>query len=234
MILGIFGAGGLGSEVLDTVKSINSKSYKWEEIIFIEEFPKKSFYLGHRLYSSEDLKKEFNLPEDQIRIELIIAFGEIEHRQRIYDVLKGDGFKFAKIIHPSSIVSENSTIADGVVIQSLTLISSGVNIGENTFIHPHCVIGHGINVGQHSMISACVSIGGNTSIGKSCFIGLNSALFQSIIVGDYCVIAAGSVLSIDLDSRMIVAGNPARIISKNTKDTKIFWGLNEICQKHTI
>lgn len=222
LILGIYGAGGLASELIDTVKLVNLESVRWKEIIFIDDFPKNSHYLGYKVYSYLELTKHFEVFENKTNIEIIIAIGEIKYRQRIYDVLKGDGFKFAKIIHPSSIVSENSTIADGVVIQSLTVISSGVNIGENTFINPHCVIGHGINVGKHSMISAGVSIGGNTSIGKSCFIGLNSALFQSIIVGDYCVIAAGSVLSINLDSSMIVAGNPARIINKNTKDTKIF------------
>lgn len=52
----------------------------------------------------------------------------------------------------------------------------------------------------------------HTRVGKNCFIGGESLILPGVTIGDNCVIGAGSVVTRDVPSRSIVAGNPAKII----------------------
>ena len=59
------------------------------------------------------------------------------------------------------------------------------------------------------------SIYRNTYIGKRCFIGANSIIMPGITIGNSVIVGAGAVVTVDVPSGCIVAGNPARIIKKN-------------------
>ncbi len=52
----------------------------------------------------------------------------------------------------------------------------------------------------------------HTRVGRNCFIGGESLILPGVTIGDDCVIGAGSVVTKDVPSRSIAAGNPARII----------------------
>jgi acetyltransferase-like isoleucine patch superfamily enzyme len=52
----------------------------------------------------------------------------------------------------------------------------------------------------------------HTRIGENCFIGGNSLILPGVQIGDGCVVGAGSVVTKDVPSGCIVAGNPARIL----------------------
>lgn len=56
-------------------------------------------------------------------------------------------------------------------------------------------------------------------IGKRCFIG-GAIIMPGINIGDEVVVGAGSVVTKDIPSNVIVAGNPARVIKSNIKTQK--------------
>jgi acetyltransferase-like isoleucine patch superfamily enzyme len=60
----------------------------------------------------------------------------------------------------------------------------------------------------------------NTFIGKKCFIGANSIIMPGITIGDHVIVGAGSVVTKDIPSGCIVAGNPAIIIRNQIITTK--------------
>ncbi len=51
----------------------------------------------------------------------------------------------------------------------------------------------------------------STRIGTKCFIGMNSIIMPGVTIGDECVIGAGSIVSMDIPSNCMAAGNPAVI-----------------------
>lgn len=55
-------------------------------------------------------------------------------------------------------------------------------------------------------------------IGRYVWIGSNSTILPGITVGDWAVIGAGSVVTKDVESFTIVAGNPARVIRRLTEE----------------
>ncbi|GHU73516.1 hypothetical protein FACS189413_17980 [Bacteroidia bacterium] len=49
-------------------------------------------------------------------------------------------------------------------------------------------------------------------IGKNCFIAVGATIMPGITIGDEVIVGAGSVVTKDVPSNTIVAGNPAKII----------------------
>lgn len=59
-----------------------------------------------------------------------------------------------------------------------------------------------------------------TYIGKRCFIGANAIVMPGIHIGDSVIIGSGAVVTHDVPSNCIVAGNPGRIIKENIETIK--------------
>lgn len=93
------------------------------------------------------------------------------------------------------------------------LYAKGVHIGAN------CLIGSGTTILSHDH---CKRVDGQpllveTYIGKNCFIAVNSTILPGVIIGDEVIVGAGSVVSKNVPSNCIVAGNPARIIREGIR-----------------
>ena len=112
-----------------------------------------------------------------------------------------------------------------------------MDIGQNVLIAPLAHIDHtytaGIHIGDRSIIlkgafilshDSCRSLRADTFIGQDCVIGINSIILPGIHIGDNVVVGAGSIVSKDIPSNCIVAGNPEKkkkkgIVVKNGRIT---------------
>lgn len=109
----------------------------------------------------------------------------------------------------------------------------GMNIGKNAVISYKAKLDKSINpkgvhVGNNTWILAgatilahdhCRSLKADTIIGNNCIIGINSIILPGIKVHDHSVVAAGAIVSKDVPSGCVVAGNPAKIIKENIRVT---------------
>lgn len=88
------------------------------------------------------------------------------------------------------------------------LYPEGVHIAENCLIASGCTIlshDHCKRVGEQCLLF-------DTYIGKRCFIAVNSTILPGVTIGDEVIVGAGSVVTKNVPSNSIVAGNPARVI----------------------
>lgn len=93
---------------------------------------------------------------------------------------------------------------------------TGVHIGEDSYIAFHAV------VLAHDMSRLVMT---DTYIGRNCFIGAYSIVMPGIRIGNECIVGSGAVVTADVPSHSIVAGNPARIIRSGIRTRK--WGILE-------
>lgn len=91
--------------------------------------------------------------------------------------------------------------------------SKGVHIGDGSYL------AFGATILCHDM---CRNLSKDVIIGKKCFIGANSLILPGVTIGDEVVVAAGSVVTKNVPSNTIVAGNPAKQIRGNINTKK--WG----------
>lgn len=107
----------------------------------------------------------------------------------------------------------SSTIVEGNVKLD-KLYPRGIHIGENTLVaggstilsHDHCK-----RVGNNSPYLV------DTYIGKNCFIAVGAIIMPGVKIGDEVIVGAGAVVTKDVPSNCIVAGNPAKIIREKIK-----------------
>ena len=87
----------------------------------------------------------------------------------------------------------------------------GIHIGEESFVASGAIIlSHDFCRNKHA----------DTYIGTRCFIGVNTVIMCGIRIGDNCVIGAGAIVTKDVPSNCILAGNPAKIIREDIYTTK--------------
>ena len=103
-------------------------------------------------------------------------------------------------------------IGRGVIISNTAHLDKsinpkGIHIGNNTWILRNALIlAHDYCRGTNWVAKKY-----DTYIGNNCVIGVNSLILPGINIGDHCVIAAGSVVTKDVPSHCLVAGNPAKV-----------------------
>lgn len=209
MILGVYGASGLGREVEIIARKINSIEHQWEKIVYVDDNESITECLGVPSYTFQRAKEEFG------ELEITIAIGEPITREKIYNKVKTNCVKLATLIHPGVYIDQSSTIGEGVTICEGVTTTSCVRIEDNVYIQPHAVIGHDIHIGKHSVIGSNVEIGGANEIGERVFIGFMVGTLQGLTIGDDVEISAGSIVFRDIEPSMIVMGNPARVIRRN-------------------
>ncbi|ELQ6019063.1 acetyltransferase [Cronobacter turicensis] len=211
MKLGIYGAGGLGREVLMLARAINQCTSRWSEIFFIDDVTD-----AQEVYGAAVVRFDARPAE----CEVAIAIGEPALRQRLAQKLSGVA-PLATLIHPNVDVPSQSEIRPGAILCDGALISCGVTIGENVLIQPRACIGHDCAIGAYSVVSSLVALAGHCEVGERVFIGMNSCVKEQTRIGDDAIVGMGSAVFSDVADATIVLGNPARAMRQNTQG-KVF------------
>lgn len=113
-----------------------------------------------------------------------------------------------------------------------------ISIGNNTTIAGSVeLVTHDNSISK--VIPEYSDLFGKITIGNNCFIGTRSVILYGCSIADNVIVAAGSVVSKSItQSRVIVAGNPAKVIStwdrfaEHSKD--LGWNLNKISKTDLI
>lgn len=90
-----------------------------------------------------------------------------------------------------------------------------VSIGDDTTISSEVLIlTHDASVGKIFGKEVASDVAGRVSIGSNCFIGARSTLLYGVSIANNVIVAAGSVVTKSItQERVIVGGNPAKVIS---------------------
>lgn len=221
MVLGIYGAGGLGREVLELVKQLEKISKRWSDIIFVVDsenpIDENQQINGKQMLDFESAIQKYSYEE----MHFVIAVGEPGSRKKLFDKVKKKGYFCETLIHPNVYIPENTKLSEGVVVQTGAVISCNVDISENVFIQNAACVGHDSQIGAHSVLSANVAIAGHCIIGKEVYIGLNVPIKEEIIIGNNTIIGMGAVVVRDIPENVIAMGNPARPL-KNKNESTVF------------
>lgn len=152
---------------------------------------------------------------------ILLLFPIIRYKQFVYQILGVNKVGKSKyfIGNPKLIgdysnlyMHDNSEIERNCFI----LAKDRIEIGENS------TLAYGVTVltgadpnGPHNKLSKLYPpLKAPVSIGNDCWIGANSIILPGVTIGDYSVVAAGSVVTKDVPSGVLVAGNPAVIKKK--------------------
>ncbi len=106
----------------------------------------------------------------------------------------------------------------------------GMDIGKGTLISRNAVLDRGTNpkgvhIGKYTKVTGATILAHdpsrnvklNTVIGNNCFIGTRAIILPGVKIGDEVIVGAGAVVTKDVPSNCIVAGNPAKVIKTGVR-----------------
>lgn len=217
MVLGIFGASGLGREILETARLCNQTENKYSKIIFVDDNPNLTCVQDIEVYG---LVKAYEIFSDE-GMELVLAIGEPSTRLKVIEKVHAMGLEFCTLIHPSVTIPDSTKIGKGCYIAPFSFISCNVTIGDYCLIQPNVNVGHDCVLEKNVSVCGMTTLGGACHIGENTFIAMGVAVIQGCTIGKECVIGLGAAVHKDIPESMVALGNPARPM-KNNDEHKVF------------
>ena len=137
------------------------------------------------------------------------------------------------ILGDQSCVRERVTVGDDVVIGRGSLVENDTTIGAMTKIQAEAYITAYSTLEEHVFIAPCVVTTNDNYMGRTekrhdlvqgptirrgARIGGGAILCPGIEIGEEAFVGAGAVVTKDVEPRMLVVGNPARVLRAVTDD----------------
>jgi len=202
----IYGAGGLGKEVLSWVRLLE----EFEPIGFIDDgLRKDSMVKGLKVLGGLDVLNSFSTP-----VNLVIALGDPSSKSILIKMIDPGRVYYPVLKHPSVILQDDSSIriGEGCILTAGCVLTTDIRIGSHVLINLNSTVGHDVEIGSCSSIMTGVNVAGGVKIGDGVLVGSGVNILNHVKVGDFCKVGMGAVVIRDVEAEATVVGVPARKI----------------------
>lgn len=204
----IIGVGGFGREVSWLAERINACSPSWEIAGFIDDDP--------TLHGKEERGYPvlggcgyFESCREEVWI--VCAIGSAKTRRQVIEKLKKyPHIRFATLIDPSVLISEENTVGEGTIICANSMVTVGISIGNHVIVNLDCTIGHDDIIQDFVTLYPSVNVSGNVLIEEGVELGTGTQVIQGKKIGRDTIVGAGAVVVRDLPEKCVAVGVPAK------------------------
>jgi sugar O-acyltransferase (sialic acid O-acetyltransferase NeuD family) len=200
----IYGAGGLGREVLSMINQLSD----WEVSGFVDDvLPVETMVKGLPVLGNKSYLNKFSG-----NCHLIVAIGDPATKKKIISSIENKNVLYPILIHPAAVLQDalNITIGKGSIICAGCVLTCDITIGEHVLLNLNTTIGHDVRIGNYASLMTGVNIGGQVEIGDEVLIGSGSNVRNKTHVGAHASVGMGSVVIKNVLPSTIVAGVPAK------------------------
>jgi len=208
----IVGGRGNGETIASLIEDINEKKPTWNLLGFFND----SDSIGDLLFGYPVIGRPEDMAspnfQDVFFIYALISMpygkNNAERLERINIPIE----RFATLIHPTALISKNTKIGFGVAIMPMVHIRQNVVIGDHVTLLYGSSIGHDTKIDDYSFIGNNAILGSYNKIQTGVFIGTNVTTIEKVQLEEWSLVGIASAVTKNVDSKTVVAGNPAKFI----------------------
>ena len=210
----IFGAGGLGREVLLLIQQINAAATDptWDVRGFYDDQAPATPTVAGLPYlgTSTDLNAT---PEP---LAVALAVGSPAGRAAIVQRLRSLQLSFPALVHPQVALGPRQRIAlgAGCIIQQGCILTCDITLGRFVLLNLGCTIGHDAVLGDFSSLMPHANVSGAAQLGAGTYLGTNATVIQGVRIGENTILGASAVAVRDLPANITAVGVPAKAINQ--------------------
>lgn len=209
----IFGAGGLGREVLVLVRQLNEAQPTWNLRGFYDDQPPAAPTLHDLPYlgTAADLNAT---PEP---LAVAVAVGSSRSRAAIVRRLTSPQLSFPTLIHPSVACQpyQRLRFGAGCLITQGCILTTDIQLGNYVLLNLGCTIGHDAVLEDFCSLMPHANVGGEAHLGVGVYLGTNATVLNQVSVGAGTTLGAGAVAVRDLPAHCTAVGVPAAVIKQH-------------------
>ena len=204
-LVGIFGAGGFGREVLPLVRGTGGL-----DVVFLDDAPQARLINGARALSWDEFCAADAAPK-----QVVLAVGNSAARQAAAARAAAAGIGFAHVQAANAVILDAVEIGEGAIICPFAAITSNVQIGRHFHLNIYSYVAHDCVIGDFVTFAPQVCCNGNVHIHDHAYIGTGAVLKQGtaekpLVIGRGAVVGMGAIVTKDVAPGETVVGNPAR------------------------
>lgn len=149
-------------------------------------------------------------------VRYVIAIGGARGADRLElaDFLESRGFTAATVLAPDASVAPSSIVKPGAQVLARGIVASHATLGRQSIVNHGAQVDHECRVDDGVHLAPGAVLCGLVSVGRCAFIGAGSVVLPRLTIGAGATVGAGAVVTRDVAPNTVVAGNPARTISR--------------------
>lgn len=208
--IAIYGAGGLGKELVTLINEINQSSPEWNFLGFFDDGLEKGTkvsHFGNVLGGINELNNWIS------SLSIVLAFGNPKTREIAHQKINNPYILFPNLIHPNFFIGDKETfkIGMGNIIQGACVATTDISIGNFNIFNGYVVLGHDVSIGNYNVLMPGSRISGEVKIGNSNLLGADCFIKQELIIGNDVTISPLSALLTKPKNGKTYIGNPAKL-----------------------
>jgi sugar O-acyltransferase (sialic acid O-acetyltransferase NeuD family) len=206
----IFGAGGLGREVLLLLTQLNEAGANWDIKGFYDDQAPATPIVAGLPY----LGTSAALNQTDQALAVAVAVGSSASRAAVVARLKSPRLSFPVLVHPGVGVApyQRLTLGAGCLIQQGCILTCDITLGSFVLLNLGCTIGHDAVLEDFCSLMPHANVGGAAHLEAGVYLGTNATVIQAVRVGAGTTVGAGAVVVRELPAGITAVGVPAKSI----------------------
>ena len=204
----IFGAGGLGREVLLLVQQINDAQPTWQVRGFYDDRAPAAPTVAGLPYLGT--AADLNATSEPLAV--AVAVGSSGGRTDVVARLTSAQLSFPSLVHPGVALHARQRISlgAGCLIQQSCVLTCDIALGRFVLLNLGCTVGHDAALADFCSLMPHANVGGAARLAAGVYLGTNATVIQGVQVGENTIVGAGAVAVRDLPANVTAVGVPAK------------------------